>query len=204
MNTSGQNAREDSWLWLVMSNANCCQILTHTMWMLMQGKLRLPLEKPLLHLQQVQMLLRNILQAVPAPKEPGTVSQCFWKRGKVREQRAAKASNITLWIIVNCLPFGAVASVHNFNRVARLVWSLGVKLLQLSWLNYYDDFPMVSPAAKSTSTMFSAKSFLHILGFKFSEAKLEPFGSEAEILGVVVGSNNSPADPNHRYGCFQK
>lgn len=91
--------------------------------------------------------------------------------------------------IMNCLPFGAVSSVHNFNRVARLIWGLGVVLLKLPWLNYYDDYPMVSPAAISVSTMSAAKSFLHLLGFKFSEAKLSPFGGEAEILGVVVDSN---------------
>ena len=87
---------------------------------------------------------------------------------------------------MNCLPFGAVSSVHNFNRIARLVWALGVKLLRIPWLNYYDDYPIVSPAAISGSTLSSAKTFLHLLGLKFSEAKLEPFKSEAEILGVVV------------------
>ena len=88
--------------------------------------------------------------------------------------------------VMNCLPFGAVASVHNFNRVARLVWALGVKLLKLSWLNYYDDYPMISHAAISLSTMSAAKYFC----IKFSEAKPAPFGGEAEILGVVVDSGN--------------
>ena len=92
--------------------------------------------------------------------------------------------------IMNCLPFGAVASVRNFNRVARLVRALGVKLLRLPWLNYFDDYPVISPAAISISTMSAAKSFLHLIGFKFSEAKLAPFGCESEILGVVVDSNN--------------
>ena len=87
---------------------------------------------------------------------------------------------------MSCLPFGAVSSVHNFNRIARLVWALGVKLLRIPWLNYYDDYPVVSPAAISGSTLSSAKTFLRLLGLKFSEAKLEPFKSEAEILGVVV------------------
>ncbi len=95
--------------------------------------------------------------------------------------------------VMNCLPFGAVSSVRNFNRIAHLVWAQGVRLLKLPWLNYYDDYPMVSPAAISISTMSSAKSFLHLLGFKFSEAKLAPFGSEAEILGVVVDSNKCDA-----------
>ena len=67
--------------------------------------------------------------------------------------------------VMNCLPFGAVSSVHNFNRIAGLVWAQCVKLLKLPWLNYYDDYPMVSPAAISISTMSAAKSFLHLLGF---------------------------------------
>eukprot|EP00435_Cladocopium_sp_Y103_P002996 s345_g1.t1 len=29
---------------------------------------------------------------------------------------------------MNCLPFGAASSVHNFNRVARLLWAIGVVL----------------------------------------------------------------------------
>ena len=76
---------------------------------------------------------------------------------------------------MNCLPFGAVASVRNFNRVARLVWALGVKRLRLPWLNHCNDYPVISPAAISISTMSAAKSFLHLVGFKFSEAKVAPF-----------------------------
>ena len=87
---------------------------------------------------------------------------------------------------MNCLPFGAAASVHNFNRVARLIWALGVVCLKLAWVNYFDDYPLMTPSSITTSTISAAKGMLHILGFKYAENKLEPPKEVAEVLGVSV------------------
>ena len=83
------------------------------------------------------------------------------------------------------LPFGSTASVIFFNRIARLVWRLGLELM-LPWCNYYDDYPIFTPALLEKSTMTTMVTFLELLGFEFSADKLKPFGAEATMLGVEV------------------
>ena len=85
----------------------------------------------------------------------------------------------------NALPFGSTASVVYFNRIARLVWRLGLELL-LPWCNYYDDYPVFAPACVAASTMSSMIGLVKLLGFSYSEDKLHPFGSTAAMLGVEV------------------
>ena len=84
----------------------------------------------------------------------------------------------------NALPFGSTASVVYF-RIARLVWRLGLELL-LPWCNYYDDYPIFTPACVAASTMSSMIGLVKLLGFSYSEDKLHPFGSTAAMLGVEV------------------
>ena len=37
----------------------------------------------------------------------------------------------TLHYLMNCMPFGVSSSVHNFNRIGRMLWALGVVELKL-------------------------------------------------------------------------
>lgn len=37
---------------------------------------------------------------------------------------------------MNYVPFRAAASVHHFNKFARLIWALGVVLVKIPWVNY--------------------------------------------------------------------
>ena len=83
------------------------------------------------------------------------------------------------------LPFGASASVHNFLRVSAFLQAAGCAL-GLLWTSYFDDFPMVSHALHTTSTLACAKGLMSLFGFVYSEEKLAPFDYTAEILGVVV------------------
>jgi len=83
------------------------------------------------------------------------------------------------------LPFGASASVHNFLRVSAFLQAAGCAL-GLLWTSYFDDFPMVSHAMHTTSTLACAKGLMSLFGFVYSEEKLAPFDYTAEILGVVV------------------
>jgi len=83
------------------------------------------------------------------------------------------------------LPFGASASVHNFLRVSSFLQAAGCAL-GLLWTSYFDDFPMVSHAMHTTSTLACAKGLMSLFGFVYSEEKLAPFDYTAEILGVVV------------------
>ena len=92
----------------------------------------------------------------------------------------------TVHYLMNCMPFGASSSVHNFNRISRMIWAIGVVELKLPWTNYFDDYPIVTPAGISLSTMPAAKCMLKLVGLGFAENKLEPFAARAEVLGVVV------------------
>ena len=94
--------------------------------------------------------------------------------------------NGTTHYVMNCMPFGASSSVHNFNRIGRMIWAIGVIELRLPWVNYFDDYPIFTPSEISASTMAAAKGMLKLLGFGFAENKLEPFATRAEVLGVVV------------------
>ena len=88
------------------------------------------------------------------------------------------------------LPFGSVASVLHFNRVARLLWRVGIEL-NLMWFNYFDDYPCISPSIQSNSTMMTVKGIFGLLGFKFAEDKLSDFANSAEMLGVMVDASKS-------------
>ena len=88
------------------------------------------------------------------------------------------------------LPFGSVASVLHFNRVARLLWRVGIEL-NLMWFNYFDDYPCISPSIQSKSTMMTVKGIFGLLGFKFAEDKLSDFANTAEMLGVMVDASKS-------------
>lgn len=92
---------------------------------------------------------------------------------------------------VDCLPFGASSSVHSFNRVARMIWAIGVQELRLPWLSYFDDCPMISLAGIQESSLASAKTMLHLVGFKYAESKLIPFNQRAEVLGVTVDCSDA-------------
>ena len=83
------------------------------------------------------------------------------------------------------LPFGSVASVLHFNRVARLIWALGLQL-GIIWGNYFDDYPVITHDLHKASTMTCVKNLFGLLGFDFAEDKLAPFAKSAETLGVIV------------------
>ena len=83
------------------------------------------------------------------------------------------------------LPFGSTASVLHFNRVSRLLHRLGLQL-DVPWANYYDDYPVVDFACLSSSTSNTIRALMALLGFECSIDKEEPFGPQAEMLGVVL------------------
>ena len=83
------------------------------------------------------------------------------------------------------LPFGATASVVHFNRYSRLLQHVGY-LLHNPWSGYFDDFPVVSPAVLSESTMKTMILLLDLLGFEFASHKLQQFSNQATVLGVEV------------------
>ena len=101
--------------------------------------------------------------------------------------------NEPAFFLMNTLPFGSVASVLHFNRVARLLWRIGLEL-HLIWFNYFDDYPCATFVEQKTSTMGAVRTLFDVLGFKFAEDKLSPFDRRAEMLGVEVDLKHLPAD----------
>ena len=46
----------------------------------------------------------------------------------------------------NVLTFGATGSVGGFLRISNAIWHTGIHDLEIPWLSYFDDFPVLSPA----------------------------------------------------------
>ena len=89
--------------------------------------------------------------------------------------------------ISHVLPFGACASVYSFNRVARALHIIGIRLFGLIWCNYYDDFPHLSLECSGASDHGVAESFLALVGWRYStkEKKRQPFKRCFDALGVT-------------------
>ncbi|CAE7203405.1 SLC24A2 [Symbiodinium sp. CCMP2592] len=96
--------------------------------------------------------------------------------------RAVKA------FVCNTLPFGASASVMQFNRVAlflqRVLWDLRVAVTC-----YCDDFPTMTPSFLSGGTDNAVHALMDLFGFSLSE-KEKPFSCTAETLGVMLDTSD--------------
>lgn len=82
------------------------------------------------------------------------------------------------------LPFGSVASVTAFLRVAHGIWKLGARLLKLMWTSYFDDFFSVTSTATARHTDMIISSMFCLLGWKLSSDKLIDYSTMCKVLGV--------------------
>ena len=82
------------------------------------------------------------------------------------------------------LPFGSVASVTAFLRVAHGLWKVGTKLLKLLWTSYFDDFFSVTDVASAKHTDLVISSMFRLLGWKLSKDKLIDYHTICKVLGV--------------------
>jgi len=82
------------------------------------------------------------------------------------------------------LPFGSVASVTAFLRVAHGIWRLGHQLLKLMWTSYFDDFFFVTDAASAKHTDLVVLTMFNLLGWKLSADKLIDYHTACKVLGV--------------------
>ena len=98
------------------------------------------------------------------------------------------SSNNAACFLMRTLPFGSTASVLHFNRVARLIWRLGVEL-NLWWSNYFDDFPCIAHSCQLASTKSSVECLFNLLGFRFAHDKLAPFAERSEMLGIILDTS---------------
>ena len=83
------------------------------------------------------------------------------------------------------LPFGAAGSVVSFNRVARLLMWLVLRLLAIPVVHYFDDFPVLGPEHLWPFFQSALARFAVLLGWRWKAASIEkPFSSEFDVLGV--------------------
>ena len=82
------------------------------------------------------------------------------------------------------LPFGSVASVTAFLRVAHGIWKLGNKLLKLMRTSYFDDFFSITNAAIAKHTDLVIAAMFDLLGWKLSVDKLVDYNTICKVLGV--------------------
>ena len=85
------------------------------------------------------------------------------------------------------MPFGAVASVHGWDRVGAFFRELGRKLFHLVLFRYVDDFFAVDweDVIENAKEVF-AKLVRACLGFEAISARKLEAGNDIVILGVVI------------------
>lgn len=93
------------------------------------------------------------------------------------------------------LMFGTTAAVYAFLRFSRAIAFLGTRLLQLSIVEFFDDFSQVESEQLADSAQSSLESLLGLLGWAIadSEAKRKPFAPSFVSLGVEVDLSGSVA-----------
>ena len=98
----------------------------------------------------------------------------------VKHQRA--------FFLMNSLPFGATSSVYTFNRVARSLWFLMVKLGSVWATQYFDDFPNIEMTSLAASSRGFMEFLLNAVGWRFADTgkKAPPFAATFRVLGVEV------------------
>ena len=82
------------------------------------------------------------------------------------------------------LPFGSVASVTAFLRVAHGIWKLGNKLLKLMWTSCFDDFFSITNATIAKHTDLVIAAMFDLLGWKLSVDKLVDYNTICKVLGM--------------------
>ncbi len=94
------------------------------------------------------------------------------------------------FFIMNSIPFGATSSVYafTFNRVAKSLWFLMVRLGSVWTTQYFDDFPNVEMASLASSSRGFMEFLLNAVGWRFActGKKAPPFSHTFKVLGVEI------------------
>jgi hypothetical protein len=89
------------------------------------------------------------------------------------------------------LPFGACSSVICFNRVSRLLWMLGCRIMGFLWTNFFDDFPILAPSEVAKATLTASHLFFSLLGWDIATGdKQVSFAESFSALGVTFSVGN--------------
>ena len=92
------------------------------------------------------------------------------------------------FFIMNSLPFGATSSVYAFNRVAKSLWFLMVRLGAVWTTQYFDDFPNIEMEVLASSSRGFMEFLLNAVGWRFAGTgkKAPPYAPIFKVLGVEV------------------
>ena len=92
------------------------------------------------------------------------------------------------FFLCNSLLFGLSASVFSFARIARSLWFILSKVLNLPLGNYFDDYPVFSTEHTATSTDSFVGEVLDLLGWDFARegSKGVSFSSTFNVLGAQM------------------
>ena len=92
------------------------------------------------------------------------------------------------FFIMNSLPFGAASSVYAFNRVAKSLWFLMVRLGSVWTTQYFDDFPNIEMESLASRSRGFMEFLLNAVGWRFAGTgkKAPPFSQTFKVLGVEV------------------
>ena len=92
----------------------------------------------------------------------------------------------------NVLTFGATGSVGGFLRVSNAIWHTGVSDLEIPWLSYFDDFPVLSPAACCDQVDSLVDSLFNCLRVEYARTgkKAVKFDQRFAALGLMCDLSN--------------
>ncbi|CAE7239837.1 unnamed protein product [Symbiodinium sp. CCMP2456] len=92
------------------------------------------------------------------------------------------------------LPFGAVHSVTAFNRVARALRAILLKIVRLVVTSFYDDFCQLELQDLADSAQGTAQLVMQLLGWRIAEdpKKCLPFAKVFSMLGASFSLTRAP------------
>ena len=87
----------------------------------------------------------------------------------------------------NVLTFGATGSVGGFLRLSNAMWHTGINNLEIPWLSYFDDFPVLSPVACCDQVDSLVDSLFSTLCVEYAKTgkKAVKFSQKFAALGLV-------------------
>ena len=93
------------------------------------------------------------------------------------------------------LPFGAVHSVTAFNRVAKALRTILLKIVRLVVTSFYDDFCQLELQELADSAQGTAQLVLQLLGWRIAEdpKKCLPFAKVFSMLGASFSFTQGPS-----------
>ena len=87
----------------------------------------------------------------------------------------------------NVLTFGATGSVGGFLRLSNAIWHTGINDLEIPWLSYFDDFPVLSPSSCCDQVDSLVDSLFNTLCVEYAKTgkKAVKFSQRFAALGLV-------------------